>query len=47
VDISKITAAIANNRIRITDHTDEEAYADDLSFDEVFGSVFRGEVIED
>jgi hypothetical protein len=47
VDIAKIIAAIADNRIRITDHADEEAQADDLSFDEIFGSVFRGEVIED
>ena len=46
MDIAKITAAIADNRIRITDHADEEAQADHLSFDEVFGSVLRGEEIE-
>jgi hypothetical protein len=47
VDVAKIIAAITDNRIRITDHADEEAQADDLSFDEIFGSVLRGEVIED
>ena len=47
MDVDRIIAAIADNQIRITDHADEEAQADDLSFDEVFGSVFRGEVIED
>jgi hypothetical protein len=47
MDIGRIIAAIADNRIRIADHADEEAQADDLSFDEVFGSVFRGEVIEE
>ena len=46
MDIVKITAAIADNRIRITDHADEEAQADGLSFDEVFGSVLRGETFE-
>jgi hypothetical protein len=39
VDISKITAAIVDNRIRITDHADEEAQANGLSFDEILGSV--------
>jgi hypothetical protein len=47
VDIQKIIDAISNNRIRIADHADEEAQADHLSFDEIFGSVLRGEVIED
>jgi hypothetical protein len=47
VEIAKIIASIADNQIRITDPADEEAQADDLSFDEIFGSVLRGEVIED
>jgi hypothetical protein len=46
VDINAIIDAIRSNRIRITDHADEEAQADKLSFDEVFFSVFQGEVIE-
>ena len=47
MEIAKIIASIADNQIRITDPADEEAQADDLSFDEIFGSVLRGEVIED
>lgn len=47
MDIQKIIDAMSNNRIRITEHADEEAQTDHLSFDEIFGSVFRGEVIED
>jgi hypothetical protein len=47
MDIEVIIEAIRLNRIRITDHADEEAQADKLSFDEIFFSVFQGEVIED
>lgn len=47
MDIETIIDAIRDGRIRITDHADEEAHADDLSFDEIYLSVFRGEVIED
>ena len=39
--------AIGTNQVRITDHADEEAEADRLTFDEVFFSVFGGEIIED
>lgn len=45
--IEDIIDAVHHNRIRITDHADEETHADDLSFDEVFFSVFQGEIIED
>lgn len=45
--IDDIISAIKNNRIRITDHADEEAKADHLSFDEIMISVFHGEIIED
>lgn len=45
--IKDIIDAIHYNRIRITDHADEETQADRLSFDEVFFSVFQGEIIED
>lgn len=32
--------------IRISDHADEEAEADDLTFDEIYFSVLHGEIIE-
>ena len=35
------------NRVRISDHADEEAAADQLLFDEIFLSVLHGEIIED
>ena len=46
MNIEDIIDAIRNHRIRITDHADEEAQADRLSFDQVFISVFQGQVIE-
>lgn len=47
MDIDHIIDAIRKNRIRITDHADEEAQSDHLSFDEIYVSVFNGEIIED
>ena len=47
MDIFNIIESIRDNRIRITDHADEEAHADSLLFDELFFSVFQGEIIED
>lgn len=47
MNLEDIVDAIRQNRIRITDHADEEAQADHLSFDEVFASVLQGEIIED
>jgi hypothetical protein len=47
VDINTIIDAIRSHRVRITDHADEEAEDDQLSFDEVYFSVFHGEIIED
>lgn len=47
MNIHDIIEAIRNNRIRITDHADEEAQADGLSFDEILFSVLRGEIIEE
>lgn len=47
MDITDIIEAIQANRVRITDHADEEAEADQLSFDEIYSSVLHGEVIED
>ena len=47
MNMDNIINAIRNNRIRITNHADEEAEADHLSFDKIFVSVFHGEIIED
>jgi hypothetical protein len=47
MEIDRITKAICNNRIQITDYADEEAENDLLTFDEVYFSVLNGEVIED
>jgi hypothetical protein len=46
MDIAEIIEAIRANRIRITDHADEEA-EDRLTFDEIYFSVSYGEIIED
>ena len=45
MEIESIIDAIRGDRIRITDHADEEARADHLSYEEIFLSVFQGEVI--
>ncbi len=45
--IDNIIEAIRNKRIRITDHADEEAENDELTFDEIYFSVFNGVIIED
>ena len=42
MDIEQVITAIKNDRIKITDHADEEADADDLTFDEIYYSVFHG-----
>ena len=47
MDICNIIDAIRNKRIQITDHADEEAENDQLTFDEIYFSVFNGEIIED
>jgi len=47
MDIANIIEAIRADRIRITDHADEEAEADRLTFDEIYFSAFHGEIIED
>jgi len=47
LDIQDIIEAILHDRIRITDHADEEAQADRLSYEEIFFSVMRGELIEE
>ncbi len=44
--IEDIIESIKNDKIRITDHVDEEIHNDNLSFEEVFISVVNGEIIE-
>ena len=45
-NIKNIIDAIHSDHIRITDHADEEAQADKLTYKEIYYSVFQGEVIE-
>lgn len=40
MNIKQIIEAILDYRFWITDHTDEEAQEDQLSFDEIYHSVF-------
>ncbi|MGH7599796.1 MAG: DUF4258 domain-containing protein [bacterium] len=47
MNIVDIIAAIQANRVRVTDHADEEADADGLKLDEIYFSVLHGEIIED
>ena len=47
MSIENIINAIHQKLIRITDHADEEAQADLLTFDEIFFSVLQGEIIEE
>ena len=44
--IQDIIRALQDTRVRITDHAVEEAENDQLSLDEVYFSVFEGEIIE-
>ncbi len=45
--ISDIITAIRQNKIRITEHADEECQNDELTYNEIFYSVLKGEIIED
>ena len=47
MEIEELVDAIGANRIRVTDHADEEAISDDLKLDEVLTSILRGEMIEE
>ncbi len=47
LEIRDIVDAIQDSRIRITDHADEEAENDGLTFEEIYYSVLHGEIIED
>jgi len=47
MDIENLINSIRNSRVRITDHADNEAVDDGLTFEEIYFSVMHGEVIED
>jgi Domain of unknown function (DUF4258) len=44
--ITEVVEAVRAGRVRVTDHADEEAAADHLTLDDIYSSVFDGEVIE-
>lgn len=44
--IKDIIKSLEEERIRITDHADEELHSDGLTYEEVFVSVINGEIIE-
>ena len=46
MDIDNLINAIRNSRVRITDHADEEAFSDSLTYEEIYSSVIQGEIIE-
>jgi len=46
IDIKNIIEAIREGRVKISDHADEEARLDQLTFDEIYFSIFHGEIIE-
>jgi hypothetical protein len=46
MDIYDLIEAIQEEQVRITDHADEEAVEDDLTFDEIYFSILFGEIIE-
>ena len=39
MDIGNIINSIRNSRVRITDHADEEAFDDGLTYEEIYSSV--------
>jgi len=46
MDLKDIKKAIHTKKIRITDHADEEAHDENISYNEIFLSVYNGEIIE-
>jgi len=46
-DIENLIGSIRDGRVMITDHAVEEAWNDDLTFDEIIHSVFDGRIIEE
>ena len=47
ISLNDIIESIKENKIRVTDHADEEATNDKLKLDEILFSVIYGEIIED
>ncbi|WP_447974758.1 DUF4258 domain-containing protein [Nitrospira sp. Kam-Ns4a] len=47
MELRALIEAIEAGRVRISDHADEEAQADRLTFDAIYVSVLHGEIIED
>ena len=45
--IHHIIKALQSGKVKITDHADEEAVEDHLSFDKIYYSVHHGEIIEE
>jgi hypothetical protein len=45
-EIEAIVESIEANRVMITDHADEEAYNDGLSFNDILTAISAGEIIE-
>lgn len=46
IDIHAIVGAITGSRVKITEHADEEARADQVSIEQVLNSMANGEIIE-
>jgi len=45
--IEDLAASLESERVRVTDHAEEEAVADGLRFDDIRWATVHGEVIED
>ncbi len=45
--IGDIIEAVRVHQVRITDHADEEASEEQITFDEMYFSVLHGEIIEE
>jgi hypothetical protein len=46
MEIFDIIEAIRGGRLRISEHADDEAQEDELTFEEIYTSVFQGQIIE-
>ncbi len=44
--IEDLRSAVLNGRVRVTDHAEEGARTDRLSLEQVFSSLFTGQVLE-
>ena len=46
IEIASIVESLEATRVMITDHADEEAYNDSLSFNDILPTISAGEIIE-